>query len=931
MQESQSFNDASLPESEEVSGFGPPRESISRTILELRIHGVGNTPPANSLDLPPEYVEMAAGDELGGFWKPKRRVFTPRSSVRGVAPDPDVHLEAYSWGKLARTSFSTSNRVASGLARLGWMLLIPFGLVNVAYWGRRLDHGRSTRPDPRFAGTLRLAGLLLTLLLATSASVIALDLFAVQCSGGQCAAVSGVLGFADEWTIGQRLAAGSLVPVLLVVALVGLGAATRARYERPNPVSGCSTNSEPEACAKKPLLSQPHFWGHQAITLTAAGVHASATAALVSLGTAWHFAFARHPQCQRLETLGGSGCRSEAFGPESNSAALLMVALSLIVLLWAGIVLIRRNDLSSPKKRVLPLVDRARYVCLAAVTIFVVQLILLAFEPRETQPDSPHLVGMSAMPSMLLAGLLAISVSALLWRQTVHWDSFFHYLPNVIGVVFSVSLLTVGFFPHLWWVIAVPVAIGLLIFYLTRNCHDNAWRGTGPGIGLIAATVTAMLFSTSVVAVAGGILNGPAPVTALSTPEYSDNAHNLLIPLPYMWFGGASIPAMIIMAAVIALAVLGSSRWESPAPADPDGTDTIVLRIHRRVAAIAQRAEGYVAALAIVGGCAASAALVLAVADASLPAGSVVRGPVGVGVWLMAAMGIAFGVAVLFRGASGSTRPVGLIWDLICFLPRGGHPLGPPCYAERVVPEIAWRCREWLDGDDGTGSQRRTVVLSAHSLGSVLAVAVILSPILTDEHRQRISLITYGSQLRAYFGRIFPELIGPKVVGAPAGTSSSLISPNPWRSDEKKKLKPKEPSPNTLIDVLSDDEGTIRWRNLWRRTDYIGFPVWGYPGSGENPVDRPAEEIDDSGYLNQIATHGNYPRSRAYRQSIRELCDLATMDQKPPLPEDEVSDSVRGDAVESGTGEISTVDLGEVTPCSATSDLVARESGTIRP
>ena len=55
----------------------------------------------------------------------------------------------------------------------------------------------------------------------------------------------------------------------------------------------------------------------------------------------------------------------------------------------------------------------------------------------------------------------------------------------------------------------------------------------------------------------------------------------------------------------------------------------------------------------------------------------------------------------------------------------------------------------------------------------------------------------------------------------------------------------------------ADTSSVPRWRNLWRRTDYLGFPVYAYR-SDTNPVDRGTTESVPDSYLWQIGTHSNY-------------------------------------------------------------------------
>jgi hypothetical protein len=224
----------------------------------------------------------------------------------------------------------------------------------------------------------------------------------------------------------------------------------------------------------------------------------------------------------------------------------------------------------------------------------------------------------------------------------------------------------------------------------------------------------------------------------------------------------------------------------------------------------------------------------------------------------------------------------------MCFLPRDGHPLSPPCYAERAVPELTARILSWNHALElpiaqqlEVGSRRR-VILSGHSLGGVLCAAAIMQ--LPKNECRQLGLITYGSQLQAYFSRIFPVLLGPQVLGVPAVTAfpfwDTRIAPAHlsarWDGySMRARLGGRVELP---LPASPTHDNNLRWRSLWRATDPLGFPVDSgkmQPGPyAIGPVDHGADEIDATGYMPVVQTHSDYPRSADYRTMLDQLTAL---------------------------------------------------------
>lgn len=243
------------------------------------------------------------------------------------------------------------------------------------------------------------------------------------------------------------------------------------------------------------------------------------------------------------------------------------------------------------------------------------------------------------------------------------------------------------------------------------------------------------------------------------------------------------------------------------------------------------------------------------------------------------------------RTSEGTRKGVGVLWDLTTFWPRAAHPLAPPCYAERVVPELRtrvdWALHYVQDGTDlRAGNQ---VVLSGHSQGSVLACAVLSR--LPRADLKRVRVITYGSQIRALYGRIFPAVFGPDQIGyepTPQMTRLTRAQPDAPGTTSAASSPPWEAEPESLAARLHAAGGS--WVNLFRRSDALGFRVF---SDQDRPPDTYVREVPDVVVGDAgptVNTHSGYQHTLAYRQAVAAWTaepvqtDPIETTRIPPLP-----------------------------------------------
>ncbi|MGB9375961.1 MAG: hypothetical protein WCB04_00415 [Mycobacteriales bacterium] len=683
-------------------------------------------------------------------------------------------MEAYSWGNLT----------SGASARALWLLLLPFMLVNLASWMRP----RRARPgDPRRVklgetmvfGICRMLALTLTATVVLTAVGLAMDLVAWQCAapGRSCGDRRSYLHFLGTGFFsepGRRLAVGALVPVLTIVFLWFLGRRTWQRYECVKAGAGAGYS-----------LDDPGFWY---------GRH------LVGRLRTLHFTFGLATVVIALTGPVLAHDRAVASGRAGFGYGLLAVGALLILAtaasVWVPVVI--RRDIKGRALYIKPM----RLISLLLVPVAFAYAML----PR------PDWVSKGALPGFApgVIRLFGVQMALLLLLTAAVWLLRGRRLP----------------YPAALGGFATPLVAGLALFLQTAFTAGLSFR------------------------LSDWLDRGAVPNSASETASSA-----LEPPVPYAWAGLGFFLACVLVLVVAVLTMFwlmprlvarAAARARSQYHLKPGQDDDRVADIAKVVgaASLTDRGGMLLAAVMIpaVIGALVVTALVLIVGGAPVElvdpgtrtavALSVMT---NAGAYLVGAFALA--LVVLGRMAYKTVktrRLVGIAWDIGTFWPRDAHPLAPPCYAERSVPDLVTRT-SWLA--DGT-PERSGVVLAGHSQGSVLAAATVLQ--LSPDTLQRLALLTYGSPLSRLYGNYFPAF---------------------FSAAELREVRDR---------VTTADHPPPRWTNLYVDGDPIGGPVLPEIDRRLLPVlsfDRPAGDTADPPVLG----HSDYPLTPEFDETVDKL------------------------------------------------------------
>ena len=736
-----------------------------RGVSVIRVHGVGGgTTP--EIQLGCTAATLVAGNRIAGFYRaagrplpahlrlppmnPKSEATTspPHSPSNqppnpgDTAPQPDpcdvpLHDEVYSWGGLTSRS----------RLRALWILLLPYLLANLAGWASPARQGTRGAPARQDAHqpirridlwAARWAALALTLSITMTLSVLTIDMLGYQC--GSLSSCRGHTWLAPDWsaldTPARRVGAWSLVLAGGVALSWALSRQTRRRYEQVAPMRTPGLPTQPEGVSAAELpggLRHPHFWAGDMAHRRLTESHLAAAGALIAI------------------------CLGAAlWGMPGGDAALRWVALAGIAV--ASLVAIGTTVLVAAD----PHGEWSRWALGTAGLVLLGEVGLAWLYPLTVIPDPPgHSPGVVTVhnTTWLAIGLLLVPLAIRGMRRTTQpssgapgpHDGLFRHLPGF-------AYVGTGFFLAQTALLSLTIRIwgalsGKDHIQLVPSVVPATTLAITAGLGLV------LLFA---VGIGVGRWRAGRRGVGEAIADCADETARLQ--------------------AARATPTTAAQRWVTSALIDADSTPPSWakrLARSRFLARVPATVHLLIVGIALVATLIGGIALVWSFGATGCPPRLYQWGSTGGLVDVMTAIAVALPqLVVLLMVAAWRTpstrRIIGVLWDVGSFWPRAFHPLAPPCYAERAVPELLRRV-SWLNDNGGE------VVLAAHSQGSILAAAAALRADLRlpGEDRPRFHLVTYGSPIRKLYGQAFPAWVTPAMV-TDIGAGTGLVPAHGW-------------------------------------------------------------------------------------------------------------------------------------------------------
>jgi hypothetical protein len=673
-------------------------------VTELRVHGVGGTTPEHLLaDQSPEQV---AGNAIAGFYRTDDLGPVDASESSIGARTTSRHVEAYSWGG---TTSKSSSRVL-------WLLLLPFMLVNIAGW----SCSTKMKESPLFGWhqrVMRVVCLALTLNVVLVVSFITADLCAYQ------APRAGALG--HKWWLwglrwapiaghpGRSLVMGFAVPIALVIFLARLGTTTADKYEKVRPpVQDTDDNKRPVGYASTHSIHEREFFDGEYAVRYAMWLHIAAATAFVSI----LFATTAHA----------------ATATPTHQAGWWWIAivLGVSVLVAAVMMLVFWERVTEHNARV------ARNLATLALLAVICAGIYSWVQPAYSVAR-PQLPGFGTAMLWSFAAFLAVVVILALVELSKTFGGthgrVFAWAPPLItlvafGLLNTVLFSTAFVVAHNLGTVAFDAKhVGIGAIYLSPKL---GWITPG----LVLAIVLAVIVFLAVEAAC--LFRQKEHVDTIRKTYESDTdawqTQRTAAPaLQQAWMENALQPPVDERWA----RTVSIWRWICNAPLDAPLLIWLVLAVQALVVAFALADQ------------------------APLPHQLYAPGTV----WAKAFVGVATAAPLLLMAqlragwkSPSRRKGIGIIWDVGTFWPRAYHPLAPPSYAERAVPDLQRRIW-WLHDNGGK------TLIAAHSQGTILAATALLQT-KCRAGNDTVALVTFGSPLCKLFHWAFPAYFSPQVL-----------------------------------------------------------------------------------------------------------------------------------------------------------------------